>query len=142
MSSLRPVSGTPREVVELVRGWLAEPEEPAPVVVETSGSTGVPKRVVLPRRAVLASAAATTRRLGAQGRWVLALPPSYVAGLQVIVRSLVAGHDPVLLGDRGSFAESLGTEGVGGRAATEGVGGRAATEGIGGRAATEGIGGR
>ena len=31
------------------------------------------------------------------GLWVLALPPSYVAGLQVITRSLVAGHDPVLV---------------------------------------------
>ena len=53
------------------------------------------KRVVLSRRAVLASVAATERRLGASGRWVLTLPPSYVAGVQVIVRSLVAGHEPM-----------------------------------------------
>lgn len=100
MSSLRPVHGTPEEVVSLLRAWLAAAEEPEPLVVETSGSTGGPKRVVLSRRAVVASARATAARLGVEGRWVLALPPSYVAGLQVVVRSLLAGHDPVVLGDR------------------------------------------
>lgn len=78
-----------------LRAWLESPEEPEPWVVPTSGSTGVPKRVLLSRRAVLASVAATERRLGGSGRWVLRLPPSYVAGLQVVCRSLVAGHEPV-----------------------------------------------
>jgi O-succinylbenzoic acid--CoA ligase len=82
--------------VAALRRWLDAPAEPAPWVVETSGSTGRPKRVVLSRRAVLASVTASARRLGASGPWVLALPPSYVAGLQVVCRSLVAGHDPVL----------------------------------------------
>ena len=36
--------------------------------------------MLLSRAAVLASVAATERRLGAAGRWVLALPPTYVAG--------------------------------------------------------------
>lgn len=79
-----------------LRRWLEAPTQPEPWVVETSGSSGRPKRVRLSRRAVLASIAATERRLGARGRWVLALPPTYVAGVQVICRSLVAGHDPVL----------------------------------------------
>ena len=65
--------------------------------IETSGSTGRPKGVVLPRRAVLASVEASARRLGGTGRWLLALPSSYVAGVQVIVRSLVAGHEPVVV---------------------------------------------
>ncbi|MGH3361056.1 MAG: AMP-binding protein [Nocardioides sp.] len=89
--------GTPaKDVVDRLRAWLAVAEEPEPLVVETSGSTGVPKRVVLSRRAVLASVAATERRLGGSGRWVLALPPTYIAGVQVICRALVAGHEPVL----------------------------------------------
>lgn len=78
-----------------VRAWLESREEPEPWVVETSGSSGTPKRVLLSRRAVLASVAASERRLGGRGRWVLRLPPSYVAGLQVTCRSLVAGHEPV-----------------------------------------------
>lgn len=93
MEIVRPVGSAP-EVVALLSAWL---EGPAGVrlVVETSGSTGVPKRVVLSRSAVLASVAATERRLGASGAWVLTLPPSYVAGVQVICRSLVAGHRPL-----------------------------------------------
>ncbi|MDO9455495.1 AMP-binding protein [Nocardioides sp.] len=77
-----------------LREWLEAPGEPEPLVVETSGSSGEPKRVRLSRRAVLASVAATERRLGGSGPWVLKLPPSYVAGVQVVVRSLVAGHEP------------------------------------------------
>lgn len=77
------------------RAWLAAAPEPEPLVVETSGSTGRPKRVLLSRRAVLASVAATERRLEARGPWVLRLPPSYVAGLMVRLRSLIAGHEPL-----------------------------------------------
>ena len=76
-----------------LRAWLDGPAD-VRLVVETSGSSGAPKRVVLTRDAVLASVALTSRRLGAAGRWVLVLPPTYVAGVQVIVRSLVAGHEP------------------------------------------------
>lgn len=78
-----------------LQAWLAGAEEPEPWVVETSGSTGAPKRVLLSRRAVLSSVAASEARLGGSGRWVLRVPGVYVAGLQVICRSLVAGHEPV-----------------------------------------------
>ena len=105
VSSLQPVAGSPSEVVAALGSWLGASVEPPPLIVETSGSTGAPKRVVLSRRAVLASVHASARRLGAEGRWLLALPPAYVAGLQVIVRSLVAGHEPVEVA--GSFAEVL-----------------------------------
>lgn len=95
MSFWTPQDAAP-EVVEQVRIWLDGPPG-VRLVVHTSGSTGVPKEVVLDRAAVLASVEASARRLGASGPWVLALPPTYVAGVQVIVRSLVAGHDPVWL---------------------------------------------
>lgn len=98
MSFLQPVSGTTPEVVAALADWLAADAEPEPLVIETSGSTGKPKRVVLSRRAVLASVHATERRLAASGRWALVLPATYVAGVQVIVRSLVAGQPPVLDG--------------------------------------------
>jgi O-succinylbenzoic acid--CoA ligase len=100
------VAGPPPEVVTVLRGWLDAAGAP-PLVVETSGSTGTPKRVLLSRRAVLASAAATERRLGGRGRWALVLPPTYVAGIQVVVRSLVAGHEPVLDGWAGAAYTSL-----------------------------------
>ena len=65
--------------------------------------------MVLSRAAVLASVAATERRLGGAGRWLLALPASYVAGLQVVVRSLAAGHPPTLLEEHGSVAAATAT---------------------------------
>jgi O-succinylbenzoic acid--CoA ligase len=99
VSHLRPVRGSTPEVVAAVTDWLAADAEPEPLVVETSGSTGRPKRVLLSRRAVVASATATHERLGGPGRWLLTLPASYVAGLQVVVRSLLAGHEPAVAGD-------------------------------------------
>ena len=97
--------------VDELDAWLAQPAEPEPIVVETSGSTGQPKRVVLSRRAVLASGTATAARLGGTGPWVLALPMTYVAGLQVACRSLAAGHRPVLLDDHGSLAGAVAAAG-------------------------------
>lgn len=67
---------------------VAEPD--AAAIVATSGSTGHPRGVVLSRAALIASAAATHRRLGGLGTWVLALPAHYVAGLMVLVRGLLA----------------------------------------------------
>jgi O-succinylbenzoic acid--CoA ligase len=70
------------------------------LVVPTSGSTGEPKGVLLTAEALRASARATHERLGGPGRWLLALPVTHVAGLQVLVRSLLAGTQPVVLGER------------------------------------------
>ena len=89
--SLRPVSGTADEITGLLADWLAAPAA-EPLLIETSGSTGRPKQVSLSRDAVVASARAAHDRLGGPGRWTLLLPPSYVAGVQVIVRALLAGR--------------------------------------------------
>ncbi len=97
MSFLRPSDETSVAITQLSR-WL-EAASPDPLLIRTSGSTGTPKGVVIPRSAVLASVEASARRLGESGRWLLALPPSYVAGVQVIVRSLVAGHEPIVVDD-------------------------------------------
>ncbi len=94
VSSLRPVSGTAEEILALLRLWDAA-EDPEPLVIATSGSTGRPKRVLLSREAMRASALATQERLGGPGQWLLNLPPTYVAGVQVLYRSVVAGTEPV-----------------------------------------------
>ena len=90
-------SGDVADTVAALRGWL-EADRADPLLIETSGSTGAAKRVVLLREAVLASVRASARRLGESGQWALVLPATYVAGVQVIVRSLVTGHHPVLDG--------------------------------------------
>jgi O-succinylbenzoic acid--CoA ligase len=72
--------------------------------VRTSGSTGEPKDVLLSASALMSSARATLRRLGGPGSWTLALPPQYVAGLQVIVRSVLADRSPVVLSEHPDLA--------------------------------------
>ena len=67
------------------------------LVVTTSGTTGAPKGALLSAAALTASASATQHRLGGPGRWLLALSPHHIAGVQVLVRSLLAGTVPVEL---------------------------------------------
>lgn len=67
------------------------------VVVSTSGTTGRPKGAMLTADALRASAESTHARLGGAGRWLLALPAYHIAGLQVLVRSALAGTTPVSL---------------------------------------------
>jgi O-succinylbenzoic acid--CoA ligase len=88
------------------------------VVVSTSGTTGVPKGAMLTASALSASADATHRRLGGPGRWLLALPAYHVAGLQVLLRSVVAGTTPVAVSagfDGAELASAVASLGSGRR---------------------------
>lgn len=78
-------------------GLPDEVEARVGLIVETSGSSGTPKRVTLSREAILASANAAQIRLGGPGQWLLALPINFVAGANVLIRSLVADTQPVLM---------------------------------------------
>ncbi len=114
------VDGSPARVAELVRAleatlaggpavFPATTDRPVPaapdgtVVIATSGSTGEPKLVELGTDALRASAAATAARLGGEAAWLLALPAEHVAGVQVVVRALLAGDPPEVLDLRGGF---------------------------------------
>lgn len=118
------LDGSPGRVGELVaavagalrgRGAAAVPVGPggvAPagsvpdgvaVVVATSGSTGEAKHVLLSAEALRASAVATAERLHGDAHWLLALPAEHVAGIQVIVRALLAGAPPVVQDLRAGF---------------------------------------
>ncbi|OMH34458.1 AMP-binding protein [Tersicoccus sp. Bi-70] len=72
-------------------------------IVSTSGSTGAPKHTLLPAAALHASADATRAVLGGSGQWLLALPGHYVAGLQVLSRSILDGTRPVVVPDDAPF---------------------------------------
>ena len=107
------------------RGQAEGPESIA-LVVGTSGSTGTPKQTALSVRALRASARATERFFadypssGAAkprwavseepAQWLLALPAHYVAGAQVLARSVLAGTTPVVAAsvtDGGSFTPEV-----------------------------------
>jgi O-succinylbenzoic acid--CoA ligase len=118
-----PVDGSPEAVDGLVTALraaldggpavhptAAPPAGPLPpagdgtaVVIATSGSTGEAKLVALSAAALRASALATEARLGGPARWLLALPAEHVAGVQVVVRALLAGAPPAVQDLRGGF---------------------------------------
>jgi o-succinylbenzoate---CoA ligase len=108
IAPLAVLSSGPTAVVDAARAAL-RPEEPlesgADLVVATSGSAGRARAVLLSADAVRASAAATLERLGGPGSWLLTLPVSAIAGLQVLCRSALADR-PVTVLERG---ERLGT---------------------------------
>ncbi len=67
------------------------------LVVATSGSTGTPKGAMLTTANLISSADATHQSLGGPGQWLLAMPAAYIAGIQVLVRSMVAGVEPAYI---------------------------------------------
>ena len=107
---LAVVPAGPPSVVATARAAL-RPDEPvedgADLLVVTSGSTGTPRAVLLSASAVRASAAAAAQRLGGEGTWLLALPVSAVAGLQVLCRGLLAGRRPAVLEDGETLAAAV-----------------------------------
>lgn len=93
------------------------------LTIGTSGSTGQPKLAMLTGDALRASADATHQRLGGPGQWLLAMPAHHIAGVQVLVRSLIAGTTPVAvdLSDgftAAAFASTTGEMAAGPRAYT------------------------
>lgn len=85
----------------------ADLDERTAVVVQSSGSAGTPKGVELSAAALRHSARSTLDHLAATPgrRWLCCLPVHHVAGLQVLVRSLLAGSDPVLASGPGPDAD-------------------------------------
>ncbi|VXB99974.1 O-succinylbenzoic acid--CoA ligase [Arthrobacter sp. 9AX] len=89
---------------QLVVGHVETPGcDDAVAVVRTSGSTGTPKATILTVESLAASSMSTALALKGEGQWLLALPVQYVAGIQVLVRSLFAGTRPWVMDMSGGF---------------------------------------
>lgn len=85
-----------------VHGLPESVDDEIALIVESSGSTGVPKRIPVTLSQLTASAQASAERLyqkpePGRNQWLLALPTNYIAGLNVLVRSLFAETQPILM---------------------------------------------
>lgn len=67
------------------------------IVVKTTGSSGIAKEVGISSAALLASAKASLKFLGAEygHTWSLLLPLTHIAGISVLIRSLELGTEPI-----------------------------------------------
>ena len=86
-----------RQLTDAIAPGAGVAEDTA-VVIATSGSTGEPKGVELSAAALSHSARASLARLGPAdgkdaGGWLCCLPVTHVAGLQVLVRSLLSSSE-------------------------------------------------
>lgn len=82
------------------------------VVVPTSGSTGKPRSVALSPSALITSARASHKFLGASlgDRWSLLLPTNHIAGVNVLVRSIELGTKIVGLDSTTDFTAIVPTQ--------------------------------
>ena len=96
-----------------VAGFISSSEDPVDLpefvddqvalVVESSGSTGIPKKIELGLDALKHSAKASSERLGGDGQWLLALPTNFIAGANILIRSVLSDTQPILINTRVPF---------------------------------------
>ncbi len=90
-------------------------EEGDALVVATSGTSHSPRGVVLTHEAILASAQATSKRLGldpSRHTWLACLPLAHIGGLAVVTRSILTATPVVVIpGFEAQTVEELGRSG-------------------------------
>jgi O-succinylbenzoic acid--CoA ligase len=95
-----------REVYDFCQKWNAGQSE---FTFSTSGSTGVPKSLVISREKMIYSANLTANWLNLKANDValLCLPIQYIAGAMVLVRALVLDLKVILIDPKADLIESL-----------------------------------
>ncbi|MFM8921876.1 MAG: AMP-binding protein [Candidatus Nanopelagicaceae bacterium] len=82
------------------------------VAIKTSGSSGTPKEILLPASALIFSARNSNNYLGAKPgeRWSLLLSPTHTAGINVLVRSMELGTEPVTVKQSADYSAIVPTQ--------------------------------
>jgi len=84
-----------REIYFFILEWISEEEF---VVIQTSGSTGIPKVIHQPKERMVNSARMTADYFGlnSETNALLCLPVSYIAGKMMVVRAFVTGMNLII----------------------------------------------
>ena len=84
--------GVPGPVVDFLQEWFGDE---GPIAAQTSGSTGPPKQLLLPRDQLIASAQLTALHFDfrAGQKAFLSLGAQFIAGKMMLVRAIVSGLD-------------------------------------------------
>lgn len=95
---------TPLAMTEAIRAGVA-PDRPVDpqtaIVLSTSGSTGQPRGVCLSASALTAFTGNVNELAGGDPTWVLAIPPTSVGGLNVMIRARATGRRPIAVASVG-----------------------------------------
>jgi o-succinylbenzoate---CoA ligase len=91
LTQARPTVSVGAEGVRRLEGVPVDDD--IELVVATSGTSGYPRLVELPREAVAAAIRASAEAIGAgsEDRWLACLPPAHIGGLLVLHRHLLLG---------------------------------------------------
>ena len=94
-----------------LRGYLSG-EISEPLVISTTGSGGVIKDVTIPAAALIASANAAHRFLGANegDTWSLLLPTNHIAGINVLARSILLNSELKNVSQNADFTSIVPTQ--------------------------------
>jgi o-succinylbenzoate---CoA ligase len=80
------------EVIEFLRDWFSESKD---IIVQTSGSTGIPKQIAIPKQSFVESAQNTCffLKLTKETNALLCIPVKYIGGKMMVIRALVSGYN-------------------------------------------------
>lgn len=97
--AIAPLPDGPPQLLNLIRTAIKPDDSSYPLesndialVAATSGSTGLPRGVLITQGALYASAHAFANRFGKDARWVLSVPAHRIAGIMVMVRAHLLGN--------------------------------------------------
>lgn len=96
------VPGWEKELFLFLEEWFSESEF---VIVQTSGSTGEPQAIHLPKATMVQSALRTIEyfKLQEQNQILLSLPCRFIAGKMMVVRAIVGQLDLIAIDPSGDF---------------------------------------
>jgi O-succinylbenzoic acid--CoA ligase len=105
--NFKPQDSYFKKVNDFIRLWESGVSE---IEVQTSGSTGLPKKIMLSRKQILASVNQTKKAfyLDEQTLFICNLSVDYIAGKLMIIRALELHSECIIIPPEGDFVENLG----------------------------------